>query len=146
MQISCLKVLGSTKKRRQKSCKSWRWWIAPRKQCPLGKNRADTHMNSERLWHHTQDLHRFRLMKIQYREEAETKSQTSLISFCNLDLLGKRGNQLFSNDMKLDISTRLQAGLGMVGQHKTSSTVLCALGFIFIRLPFFVLRVLFSSF
>lgn len=110
------------------------------------ENRADTHMNSERLWHHTQDLHRFRVMKIQYREEAETKSQTSLISFCNLDLLGKRGNQIFSNDMKLDISTRLQTGLGMVGQYKTYSTVLCAFGFIFIRLPFFVLRVLFSSF
>lgn len=37
MQISRLKVLGSTKKRRQKSCKSWRWWIAPRKQCLLEK-------------------------------------------------------------------------------------------------------------
>jgi hypothetical protein len=39
----------------------------PKDQCPFRYDRADTDMNSQRLWQHAQDLHRFKPDKVSAR-------------------------------------------------------------------------------
>jgi hypothetical protein len=54
-RISSLRAQGATQKRRQKDFKNQRGWLTSRKD-----NRAGAHKNSQRQWHHTQGLHRFK--------------------------------------------------------------------------------------
>jgi hypothetical protein len=43
-----------------KTVKSQRWWKQRKETVSSRLNRTETHMSSQRLWQHAQDLHRFK--------------------------------------------------------------------------------------
>ena len=134
------KAQGSLKKRRWKDCKSHIMNVS-KETASSRHNRTDTGKDSQRLWHHTQDLLRFKTHVFPtLRRESGQKATPLTKKLFAIDTCWKSDRSLFYNSVT--VYSKHTSGQnpcqGEVSQHKTDSLSLSLKEVLFVSFSFFL--------